>query len=41
VDDDKDQRRLQGIIPDLIVNGTVVRPAGKKGKVVCMAQSRL
>ena len=30
--DDKDQRRLQGIIPDLIVNGTAVRPAGKKGK---------
>jgi hypothetical protein len=30
--DDKDQRRLQGIIPDLIV---------RKGRVVCMAQSRL
>jgi hypothetical protein len=30
--DHKDQRRLQGIIPDLIVNGTAVRPAGKKGK---------
>jgi hypothetical protein len=29
---DKDQRRLQGIIPDLIVNGTTVRPAGEKGK---------
>jgi hypothetical protein len=30
--DDTDQRRLQGIIPDLIVNGTTVRPAGEKGK---------
>jgi hypothetical protein len=28
----KDQRRLQSIIPDHIVNGTAVRPAGKKGK---------
>jgi hypothetical protein len=30
--DDKDQRRLQGAIPDFIVNGTAVRPARKKGK---------
>jgi hypothetical protein len=30
--DDKDHRRLQGIIPGLIVNGTAERPAGKKGK---------
>ena len=26
------QRRLQGIILGLVVNGTAVRPAGKKGK---------
>jgi hypothetical protein len=30
--DDKDQRRLQGVIPGLIINGTAARPAGKKGK---------
>ena len=30
--DDKDQRRLQGIIPDLFVNGMAARPAGKKGR---------